>query len=132
MMSNFSGLHKYYINKQNIPNLKVFTHLLFLFYFFTGFNLVITFIRNRESDGIILQAVLLIGILFLILAPVAILDKRRENKSIIAVAASAIVHCLSTVLASWMFHFLLLYIFYLAELVICFFVFFVQRIKRRK
>lgn len=80
----------------------------------------------------IIRAVLLIGILFLILAPVAILDKRRENRNIVAVAASAIVHCLSTVLASWMFHFPLLYIFYLAELVICFFVFFVHRIKRRK
>ena len=124
-------MHKDYINNQNTPRLKLYTYLLFFFYLFTGVNFIFTASSNCENNATVLRALILIGILFIILAPIAILDKRKENRSIGAVVASAVVHFLCTVLCSVMFYFAQVYIVYLVELAICLLCVVRHRIKTR-
>lgn len=124
-------MHKDYINHQNTPGLKLYTYLLFFFYLFTGVNFIFTASLNCGNDVTVLRAFILTGILFFILAPIAILDKRKENRSIGAVVASAVVHCLGTVLCSVMFHFAQVYIVYLVELAICLLCLVRHRVKKR-
>ncbi len=123
-------MHKDYINNKNTPRLKLCTCLLFFFYLFTGVNFIFTALMNCENVVTVLRAFILIGILFIILAPIAILDKREENRSIGAVVASAVVHCFCTVLCSVMFHFTQVYIVYLVELAICLLCLVWHRIKK--
>lgn len=124
-------MHKDYINNQNTPSIKLYTYLLFFFYLFTGVNFIFTASLNCENDVTVFRAFILIGILFFILAPIAILDKRREDRSIGAVVASAVVHSLCTVLCSVMFHFAQVYIVYLVELAVCLLCLVWHRVKKR-
>lgn len=71
-----------FADKRNTPRLKKDTWLLFLFYLFTGVNFCVTATVSREADAILVRAAWALGILFLLLAPVAAADKRRGTEAL--------------------------------------------------
>lgn len=121
-------MHHYFVDKHNTPNLKLYTCLIFLAYFFTGVNFIVTAVSNPEGDMTMLRACGAMGILFLILAPVAILDRRKENRGIPAVIGSAAIHGVCTVMCAAIFDFAEICAIYLAEIVVSLLcVFFIKR-----
>lgn len=121
-------MQHYFVDKHNTPNLKLYTCLIFLAYFFTGVNFIVTAVSNPAGDITVLRACGAMGILFLTLAPVAILDRRKENRGIPAVIGSAAAHGACTVMCAAIFDFAEICVIYLAEIVVSLLcVFFIKR-----
>lgn len=93
-------MHNYFVDRKNTPNLRVYTFLLFFSYFFTGANFIITAASNGSGDTTLLRACAVMGILFVVLTPVIILDKRRSNRGILAVVGSITMHGACAVVCS--------------------------------
>lgn len=108
-----------FADKRNTPHLKKNTWLLFLFYLFTSVNFCVTAAMSRGADAILLRAAWAMGILFLLLAPVAAADKRRANRGLGAVIGGGAVHCLCAVMCAVVFSLPQLLFVYIGELLVC-------------
>ncbi len=113
-------MQELFADKRNTPHLKKYTWLLFLFYLFTGVNFCVTAAMSRGADAILFRVAWAMGILFLLLAPVAAADKRRANRGLGAVIGGGAVHCLCTVMCAVVFSLPQLLFAYSGELLVCF------------
>lgn len=111
-------MHYFFVDKHNTPNLKLYTYLIFMAYFFTGVNFIIAAFSSRVGDITILRAFGVMGALFIVLAPIAVLDKRRENRGLLAVIGSAAMHSTCTILCSVILDFTEGLVLYLVETII--------------
>lgn len=108
-----------FADKRNTLHLKKYTWLLFFFYLFTSVNFCVTAAMSRGADAILLRAAWAMGILFLLLTPVAAADKRRANRSLGAVIGGGAVHCFCTVMCAVVFSLPQLLFAYIGELLVC-------------
>ena len=109
----------YYVDKQNTPKLKLYTWLIGLFYAFSGLNALLSVLGYKGTDTEISAAGWVVGILMCVMVPVAIKDKRRENRNLGAVISSGVVHLSITVFMLLFFQSSFLMVLYVAEWCIC-------------
>ncbi len=67
------------VSKRNTPFLKEKTIIIGAGYLFTGVNIILYAVLNNTTSGID-KGLVLFGMLFLIMAPIAITSKYRENR----------------------------------------------------
>ena len=109
----------FFANKQNTPHLKLYTWLVGLFYAFIGLNVLMSvcWYQGNDTESVVLMCVL--GIVMCMMVPVAIKDRRRDNRNIIAVIATGAVHLLITLVVLFLFRAYYLIIVYLVEWSVC-------------
>ena len=109
----------FWASKHNIPNLKLYTQLIGVFYSTLGLNFLLCFlywkyIMNLEHAGVILA----ISISMFVVTPVAMTDEKRENRDLFATVTGGIMHGMCTIGSMVLLHFKILLLVYVLELII--------------
>lgn len=112
-------IYNFWANKHNIPNLKLYTQLIGVFYVTLGLNFLLCFlyakiIMELEYAGL----VLILSMLMFIITPVAMTDEKRENRNLVAVILDGIMHGVCTIGSVVLLDFKVLLLLYVAEILI--------------
>ena len=113
-----------YANKHNIPNLKLYTRLLGIFYGTLGLNFLLCFFQWKytmvsESEYAVLF--LMLSITMFALTPIKMTNERRRDRDLFAVIGAGIVHGFCTIPFIVWLRFKVLLLLYVAEILIVIF-----------
>ena len=111
--------YNFWANKHNIPNLKLYTKLIGIFYGTLGLNFFLCFLYGKftlelEYAGL----ALILSILMFIITPVVMTDEKRENRNLVAVITDGIMHGVCTIGSTVLLRFGVLFLIYIVEMVI--------------
>lgn len=91
----------YWVTYQNTHNLKRNTVLIGMFFFFSGLNCFLCATLEQANSSKELSAYLiLMGVCLFLVLPAQVLDKRRANRGILAVASSAVMYLFVSILVA--------------------------------
>ena len=111
--------YNYRATTRNIPNLYLYTKIIGLSFLSIGINCLITFFYLRfavESEYSILM--LMLGVVMLVLAPIAMIDDRKEMRDSLYTVSSVVMLIVCTVVDVIWFKFYWLLIPLTVELVL--------------
>lgn len=114
--------YNFWVNKHNIPNLKLYTQLIGIFYGTLGLNFLLCFlywkyILKWEHAGM----VLILSILMFMITPIVMTDEKRQNRNLVAVITDGIVHGVCTIGGIMLLHFKVLILLYVVEIMVVIF-----------
>ena len=123
-IGNVKKEYNKYANKHNIPNLKLYTRLLGIFYGTLGLNFLLCCFQWRhtmKSESEYAAVFFMLGIEMFMYTPVVMLDERRSHRDLSAVIVAGIIHGFCTIPFIVWLRFKVLLLLYVAEILIVIF-----------
>ena len=123
-IGNVKKEYNKYANKHNIPNLKLYTRLLGIFYGTLGLNFLLCCFQWRhtmKSESEYAAVFFMLGIVMFMYTPVVMLDERRSHRDLSAVIVAGIIHGFCTIPFIVWLRFKVLLLLYVAEILIVIF-----------
>ena len=84
------GEKAFFVSSSNTPNLREKTIIIGMAYLFSGVNCIAN--RLVCTEGSVAQGSLLLGIMMLLMVPISVMDKKRENRGMLATICACLVH----------------------------------------
>ena len=114
--------YDFWANKHNIPNLKLYTQLIGIFYGTLGLNFLLCFLDWKyelklEYAGVMLM----LSILMFTVTPVKMTDEKKQDRDLGAVIAYGIMHAVCTISSIVLLNFKALLLLYVVEILIVIF-----------
>lgn len=111
--------YNFWANKQNIPNLKLYTQLTGVFYGTLGLNFLLCFLYGKYVLKFeFASLILILSVIMFMLTPIVMTDQKRENRNLIATVGYGLMHGVCTIVSIVLFHFGYLLIIYGAEILV--------------
>ena len=114
--------YDFWANKHNIPNLKLYTQLIGIFYGTLGLNFLLCFLYWKYELKLEYAGLMLVlSILMFIVTPVAMTDEKKQNRDLVAVIFYGIMHAVCTIGSIVLLNFKVLLLLYMVEILIVIF-----------
>lgn len=114
--------YDFWVNKHNVPNLKLYTLLMGIFYGTLGLNFLCCFLYGkRELKLEYADLILILSIIMFVLTPIVMIDEKRENRNLFATITYGIMHGVCTIGSIVLLRFGALLLLYIVEIMIVIF-----------